>query len=203
MGDRAPGPVVVGVGASRGVPVAEVVGLVEDVLREAGLASGAVAALATVDTKAGEPGLVRAAALLGVPLVTYPARELAAVEVPHPSELPLAALGTPSVAEAAALMGGGELLVPKRKSAPADGRPARVTCAVASAGAGRDVSSPAGAGAPGNPGCAGPADGRHDDHRVRADPAQLTAPSPPPSAPPPPPPPPPASASASASEETS
>ncbi|GAQ61496.1 cobalamin biosynthesis protein CbiG [Streptomyces scabiei] len=191
MGDHAPGPVVVGVGASRGVPVAEVVGLIEDVLREAGLPSGAVAALATVDRKAGEPGLVRAAARLGVPLVTYSARELAAVEVPHPSDLPLAALGTPSVAEAAALVGGGELLVPKRKSAPADGRPARVTCAVASAGAG----------APGTPGCTGPAAGRHDDHHARGTSAPVAAPPPPSSAPPSPSPS--ASASASASEETS
>jgi hypothetical protein len=165
------------------VPVAEVVGLIEDVLREAGLPAGAVAALATVDAKAGEPGLVHAAARLGVPLVTYSARELAAVEVPHPSDLPLAALGTPSVAEAAALVGGGELLVPKRKSAPADGRPARVTCAVASAGAG----------APGTPGCAGSAAGRHDDHHARGASAPVAAPTPPP----------PPSASASASEETS
>lgn len=183
MGDHAPGPVVVGVGASRGVPVAEVVGLVEDVLREAGLPSGAVAVLATVDGKAGEPGLVRAAARLGVPLVTYSARELAAVEVPHPSDRPLAALGTPSVAEAAALVGGGELLVPKRKSAPADGRPARVTCAVASAGPG----------APGTPACAEAPAGRHDDHQARGTSAPVA--TPPPSAS--------ASASASASEETS
>ncbi|KND44876.1 cobalamin biosynthesis protein CbiG [Streptomyces stelliscabiei] len=170
MADRARGSVVVGVGASRGVPVAEVVGLIEGALREAGLPSGAVAALATVDTKADEPGVVQAAVRLGVPLVTYSARELAAVPVPHPSDVPLSAVGTPSVAEAAALVGGGELLVPKRKSAPANGRPAGVTCAVASAGAVRgasppDTSPPDGTGAPVDPGRAGPAAGRHDDHR--------------------------------------
>lgn len=165
MADRARGSVVVGVGASRGVPVAEVVGLIEGALREAGLPSGAVAALATVDTKADEPGVVQAAVRLGVPLVTYSARELAAVPVPHPSDVPLSAVGTPSVAEAAALVGGGELLVPKRKSAPANGRPAGVTCAVASAGAVRGTSPPDGTGAPVDPGRAGPAAGRHDDHR--------------------------------------
>lgn len=89
-----------------------------------------------------EPGLVQAAERLGVPLVTYSAEELATVEVPNPSGVALAALGTPSVAEAAALAGGGELLVPKRKSEPVDGRAARVTCAVASAGAVRDASLP-------------------------------------------------------------
>ncbi|MFF8946254.1 precorrin-3B C(17)-methyltransferase [Streptomyces sp. NPDC014864] len=125
-----PPSLVVGVGASRGAPVEEVLGLVEDALRDAGLCVRSLAELATVDAKAGEPGVVAAAERLGVPLVTYTAEELAAVEVPNPSDAPLAAVGTPSVAEAAALARGGELLVPKRKSERADGQPARATCAV-------------------------------------------------------------------------
>jgi cobalt-precorrin 5A hydrolase/precorrin-3B C17-methyltransferase len=122
-----PPTLVVGVGASKGAPVEEVLGLVEDALRDAGLSTRSVAELATVDAKAEEPGIVGAAARLGVPLVTYTAQELAGIEVPNPSDAPLAAVGTPSVAEAAALAGGGELLVPKRKSAA---RPAMATCAV-------------------------------------------------------------------------
>lgn len=122
-----PPSLVVGVGASKGAPAEEVLGLVEEALREAGLSPRSVAELATVDAKAGEPGIVAAAERLGVPLVSYSAGELAAVEVPNPSEAPLAAVGTPSVAEAAALVRGGELLVPKRKS---DARPAMATCAV-------------------------------------------------------------------------
>ncbi|KOV69817.1 Precorrin methylase [Streptomyces sp. MMG1121] len=122
-----PPSLVVGVGASRGAPVEEVLGLVEEALRDAGLSVRSVAELATVDAKAAEPGIVAAAERLGVPLVTYSAEELAAVEVPNPSDAPLAAVGTPSVAEAAALVRGGELLVPKRKSAA---RPAMATCAV-------------------------------------------------------------------------
>ncbi|MFE7978564.1 precorrin-3B C(17)-methyltransferase [Streptomyces shenzhenensis] len=135
--DVAPGPrevvvrpptLVVGVGASRGAPVEEVLELVADALRDAGLSAASVAELATVDAKSGEPGIVAAAARLGVPLVTCSAEELARVDVPNPSAAPLAAVGTPSVAEAAALLRGGELLVPKRKSAA---RPAMATCAVA------------------------------------------------------------------------
>ncbi|MFJ5994644.1 precorrin-3B C(17)-methyltransferase [Streptomyces sp. NPDC092370] len=122
-----PPTLVVGVGASKGAPVEEVLGLVEDTLREAGLSPASVAELATVDAKAAEPGIVEAARRLAVPLVTYSAEELAGVDVPNPSDAPLAAVGTPSVAEAAALVGGGELLVPKRKSAA---RPAMATCAV-------------------------------------------------------------------------
>ncbi|MFC4030492.1 precorrin-3B C(17)-methyltransferase [Streptomyces polygonati] len=116
-----PPSLVVGVGGSRGVGVEEVAGLIAGSLAEAGLAAKSVAALATVDAKAGEPGIVAAAARLKVPLLTYPAAALAEVAVPNPSAAPLAAVGTPSVAEAAALLGapGGELVVQKRKSAMA------------------------------------------------------------------------------------
>ncbi|MFJ4363919.1 precorrin-3B C(17)-methyltransferase [Streptomyces chartreusis] len=125
-----PPSLVVGVGASRGAPADEVLGLVESALRDAGLSRASLAELATVDAKADEPGIIEAAERLGVPLITHSADELAVVEVPNPSDAPLAAVGTPSVAEAAALVGGGELLVPKRKSERADGRPAMATCAV-------------------------------------------------------------------------
>jgi cobalt-precorrin 5A hydrolase/precorrin-3B C17-methyltransferase len=125
-----PPSLVVGVGASKGAPVEEVLALVEGALRDAGLSPRSVAALATVDAKREEPGIVEAAARLGAPVVTYSAEELAAVEVPNPSGAPLAAVGTPSVAEAAARFRGGELRVPKRKAHRADGRPAMATCAV-------------------------------------------------------------------------
>ncbi|MFK4595012.1 cobalamin biosynthesis protein [Streptomyces pristinaespiralis] len=134
-GGSSAGPrgLVVGVGASRGVPVDEVHGLVEEALREAGLSTSDVVALATLDAKAAEPGVLGAAERLGVPLWTYGAERLARVPVENPSPAALRAVGTPSVAEAAALAGGGELLVPKRRSAPA-GRPAGVTCAIARLG---------------------------------------------------------------------
>ncbi|MFD3323657.1 Rv2231c family pyridoxal phosphate-dependent protein CobC [Streptomyces sp. NPDC058701] len=117
---------VVGVGGRAGVSVAEVCALVEETLRGAGLAAAAVTALATVESKADEAGIVGAAKRFGVPLIGYSAEVLAEVPVPHPSEAARAAAGTPSVAEAAALAGGGHLLVPKRRSVAA-------TCAVATA----------------------------------------------------------------------
>jgi cobalamin biosynthesis protein CbiG len=120
---------VVGVGARRSTPACEILGLIEDTLRDAGLPVRQVVELATADAKAGEPGIVETAEHLGVPLRSYPADLLASVMVLSPSEASSAALGTPSVAEAAALAGGGELLVPKRKSGR-DGRPGAATCAV-------------------------------------------------------------------------
>src|SRR5439155_10692058 len=137
-----PPSLVVGVGASLGAPAAEVTGLVRQALAAAGLAAGSVARLATVEARAGEPGIVEAARELGVPLVTYPAAELARVAVPHPSERVRAAVGTPSVAEAAALAGGGELVVPKQKSAAATvavaRRPARGRLALVGLGPGAE-----------------------------------------------------------------
>ncbi|MGP9021533.1 precorrin-3B C(17)-methyltransferase [Streptomyces sp. BR1] len=133
LGSRAavlrPKSLVVGVGASKDAAVEEVLGLIEEALADAGLSPLSVAELATVDAKSGEPGIVEAASRLGVPLTTYTSEELAAASVPNPSDAPLAAVGTPSVAEASALVGGGELLVPKRKSAP-EGRAAMATCAI-------------------------------------------------------------------------
>ncbi|MGW0709800.1 precorrin-3B C(17)-methyltransferase [Streptomyces sp. NPDC002643] len=125
-----PPTLVVGVGASKGAPLDEVLTLIATALHDAGLSPKSLGEIATVDAKADEPGIVEAAERLGVPLVIYSAEELAGVEVPNPSDAPLTAVGTPSVAEAAALVRGGELLVPKRKSERADGRPAMVTCAV-------------------------------------------------------------------------
>ncbi|MGG8405584.1 cobalamin biosynthesis protein, partial [Streptomyces sp. 12297] len=81
----APARVVVGVGARTGVSVDEVCALVEVALSGAGLPRSAVTALATVEGKAGEAGIVGAAERFGVPLVSYGAGVLAGIAVPHPS----------------------------------------------------------------------------------------------------------------------
>ncbi|MDI5966620.1 precorrin-3B C(17)-methyltransferase [Streptantibioticus silvisoli] len=116
-----PPSLVAGMGASRGVPADEAETLLRDTLRDAGLAIESLAALATADVKADEPGLVELARRLGLPLVTHPADRLAGVTVPNPSEVVRQAVGTPSVAEAAAVLGTGRtpgtLLVPKRAAA--------------------------------------------------------------------------------------
>jgi cobalamin biosynthesis protein CbiG len=120
-GDGAAG-VVVGVGCSLGCPSAELAALVGAAL--AGV-DGTVVALATVDRREHEPCVTALVARYGVPLRTYAAEELAAVAVPTPSAVVQAHVGTPSVAEASALLaGGGELIVPKRRSPHA-------TCAIA------------------------------------------------------------------------
>jgi hypothetical protein len=115
----APAPrVVLGVGASRGCPPAELAALADAVLAEAGLARAAVVAVASVDVKADEPAILALAAGLGVPARFLPAPALAVVDVPTPSAVVASLVGTPSVAEAAALLVAAE----PRPSRP-DGRP--------------------------------------------------------------------------------
>ncbi len=115
-----PRSLVVGVGCSRGATAEEILDLVDAALAGAALAPASVAALASVDAKRDEPGLAAAARARGWPLRFHPAAELAAVPVPNPSDAAARAVGTPSVAEAAALAGGrAELVVPKRKAARA------------------------------------------------------------------------------------
>jgi cobalt-precorrin 5A hydrolase / precorrin-3B C17-methyltransferase len=110
----------VGVGASRGAPAGEIGQLIDDVLAELGVSHQSVRHIATVDAKADEPGLLAAAAERGWTVVTFPASRLAAVPVPNPSEVVRRAVGTPSVAEAAALLAPGSvLLAAKRASAHA------------------------------------------------------------------------------------
>jgi histidinol-phosphate aminotransferase len=105
LADRAEPILIAGMGASFGVSRQEARALLDIALDQLGLDTSAVTAIATVDSKAREQGLVELATELDVPLVLHPAAELAKVAVPHPSQVVQAALATPSVAEAAALLG--------------------------------------------------------------------------------------------------
>ncbi|MFI5533141.1 Rv2231c family pyridoxal phosphate-dependent protein CobC [Kitasatospora sp. NPDC051853] len=157
---------VIGVGGGSGVQGTEVLALIDAALAGLGRDRQDVAGLATVAAKTAEAGLLAAAAALDVPLAGYPAEALAAVPVPRPSGTVAAAVGTPSVAEAAALLAagaGGRLLTPKRKSARAT-----VAVATASPGAGAAERGPAEHGAAEH-GAAGEPDLRHHgDVEVRA-----------------------------------
>jgi len=113
-----------GVGCERGTSAEEVISLIDRALAVAGLAPQALAALATVELKADEPALHAAAVHFGVPLRLFSVAQLDAERgrLQMPSPIVEAEIGTPSVAEAAALKAG-DLAVPKQKSA-------RATCAI-------------------------------------------------------------------------
>lgn len=141
-----PPSLVVGVGCSRGASREEILGLLDASLAEAGLSRKSVAALASVDAKSDEAGLLEAARALGVTPRFHHAEALATIEVPNPSEVVAGAVGTPSVAEAAVLYSGAELLVEKRKSGMATvalGRlPVRGRLSLVSLGPGDDALIP-------------------------------------------------------------
>lgn len=110
-----PRTIVVGVGSSHGVSRTAVTGTIAALERRCGLDPRAIRALASVDRKADERGILDAAQDLGfwhaqdgaveLPLLVFPAEELAEVDVPNPDDAVRDETGTPSVAEAAALRG--------------------------------------------------------------------------------------------------
>jgi cobalt-precorrin 5A hydrolase/precorrin-3B C17-methyltransferase len=119
-----PRTLVAGVGCERGTAAAEVIELIGSALQRENLSPLSLAAIATIDIKADEAALHAAASHYGVPL-----RLLTVVELNQqryrlldPSAIVEAEIGTPSVAEAAALKAGA-LVVPKLKSK-------RATCAI-------------------------------------------------------------------------
>ena len=126
-----PPVLAVGVGCERGTRPEELHELVTDTLRDAGLASGAVAAVGSLDLKSDEPAVHAAADALDIPARFFDAAALEreAPRLQTPSEIVYRETGCHGVAEGAALALAGpdsQMIVPKRKSA-------RATCAVARA----------------------------------------------------------------------
>jgi cobalt-precorrin 5A hydrolase/precorrin-3B C17-methyltransferase len=122
-----PRTLVAGVGCERGAAAEEVIGLIDYALRSQNFAPASLCCIASIDLKADEPALHAAAAHFGVPLRLFEAAELSRerYRLVNPSAVVEAAVGTPGVAEAAALKAG-PLVVSKLKSE-------RATCAIARA----------------------------------------------------------------------
>ena len=126
-----PGVLALGLGCERETAPAELGALARQALAAAGLASGAVACVASLDLKMDEPAVRAVAEDLGVPARFFDAAALER-ETPRlasPSRAVFEAVGCHGVAEAAALACAGPegaLVVPKTRSA-------RGTCAVARA----------------------------------------------------------------------
>ncbi|WP_336249838.1 precorrin-3B C(17)-methyltransferase [Stomatohabitans albus] len=127
-----PQHLVVGVGTSKGCPPDELAQAAQAVLNNANRHPRSVRAIASVTAKADEPAVRALADTFGVPVLIFPPEVLASIPVPNPSAHPLAAVGTPSVAEASALAAThGDLLVEKTVSIPTTQGAAMATAAVA------------------------------------------------------------------------
>ncbi|TVQ29712.1 MAG: precorrin-3B C(17)-methyltransferase [Geminicoccaceae bacterium] len=134
-----PQVLALGVGCERGTEPGELWELVQTTLAAADLAEPAVALVASLDLKAGEPAVLALAERLGVPARFFEATTLEA-ETPrlaNPSAVVFQEVGCHGVAEGAALAAAGpkgRLVVAKRKSR-------RATCAVAQAPAPLDATA--------------------------------------------------------------
>ena len=73
--------VILGMGCRKGKSYEELRGFAEGTLRELGIGREAVCAIASIDVKKEEPGLVSLAADFGVPLLTFNAEQLEKIEL--------------------------------------------------------------------------------------------------------------------------
>ena len=122
-----PPTLVVGVGVHQDTAAEKILDGVQDVLKEHGLSKKSVAKLVSIKKPVDVPGLAKAADIMQVPLELYDRDRLADVSVPNPSDTVRAFEGTPSVSEAASIIGGGSsggaaatcrLIVQKQKFPP-------------------------------------------------------------------------------------
>lgn len=117
-----PRNLVAGVGCRCGTPAGKLLEGIRAALALCKRSILSLRALATIQLKAGEPGLIQAAATLKVPVVVFSAEEIngfikkSKICIQY-SEFVQQNIGVPAVCEPAALMatGKGELLLPKQK----------------------------------------------------------------------------------------
>ena len=96
--------VILGIGCDRGTAQQTLESAIDLALRQARLTHAAVHSLATIDKKNDEAGLLSLSSEHNWPLSFYSANQLSAIEVPNPSEVVRKYMGTPAVAEAAAIL---------------------------------------------------------------------------------------------------
>lgn len=128
-----PPSVVLGVGCERGLPLAALEGGLEHFLRQAGYARASITALASLDRKADETAIVELARRSGWQTFFYGAEELAQVAgMARPSAAVERCVGTPGVAEPAALLAAGtERLLAEKQVVASALAPQRMTFALA------------------------------------------------------------------------
>ena len=107
-----PRVLVLGVGCKRGVSAEALLAAIEKFLAQCGVSPLALKALATIDLKSNEPGLITCCQTLNVPLVTFTAAELAQIEGEFSSsQWVFQVTGVDNVCERAAVRASGGQLI--------------------------------------------------------------------------------------------
>lgn len=126
----------IGIGCERGTSKQLIETAITTTCQKYHLATEAIAGIATIDLKADEQGILELCDSWNLPLKTFSAEALKQMEVPTPSEVVNQEVGTPSVAEAAAMLAiknhsnTDTLLVPKQIF-KLENEPGAVTVAIA------------------------------------------------------------------------
>ena len=98
----------VGIGCERNTSQTLIYRSIQESFKDIGLAQGAIAGIASIDIKSNENGLLSFIADNQWPINFYSAEELAKISVPNPSLRVQKEIGSPSVAEASALLAAGD-----------------------------------------------------------------------------------------------
>ncbi len=122
---------MLGVGCDRNTPLETVETALSNALEQIKANCNQVDGMATIDKKSDEAALLQLAEAHGWKCHYFSAEQLAKVEVPNPSDVVMKYMGTPAVAEAAAILAAGAtmdaLLIEKYKYRGRDGKNATIS----------------------------------------------------------------------------
>lgn len=122
---------MLGVGCDRNTPLETVEMALSNALEQLNVNYDQVDGMATIDKKSDEVALLKLAENHGWRCHYFSAEQLAGVEVPNPSDVVMKYMGTPAVAEAAAILAAevtmSALLIEKYKYRGKDGKNATIS----------------------------------------------------------------------------
>jgi len=122
---------MLGVGCDRGTSFETLHTALNQALTQASVSTSSVKAMATIDKKNDEACILSLSQMYQWPLIYFSAEALAQVEVPNPSETVRKYMGTPAVAEAAAILAAEasmhDLILEKYKYCGKDARNATIS----------------------------------------------------------------------------
>ena len=104
----------VGIGCERNTPKELIEIAIDETCKTYHLATEAIAGVASIDLKADETGIIEVCQQRNLIFKSFTYQQLSSINVPTPSEIVQQEVGTPSVAEAAAILAGDNLLVSKQ-----------------------------------------------------------------------------------------
>jgi cobalt-precorrin 5A hydrolase/precorrin-3B C17-methyltransferase len=120
-----------GMGCERGTSQQLIETAIDKTCQKYHLATDAIAGIASINLKADEAGILAVCRDRNLPFKTFSAQELQDVSVPTPSDVVQQEVGTPSVAEAAAILAADNELLVTKQIFKSETEPGAVTIAIA------------------------------------------------------------------------